>query len=108
MAFSMDSELYVQRLLDDEGLTSDLDEGDATKLLAGLTQRVEDAVRRRTASDAWVNQLAQRGRVIAQIVALVRGDRIDAAKQLACTHQFRWPSALPNFVEQLLAQCSVP
>jgi hypothetical protein len=104
----MDPELYVQRLLDDEGLTSDLDEADAMALLAGLTQRVEEAVRQRTANDAWVNQLAQRGRIVAQIVALARAHQWDAAKQLARTHQLRWPTKTENLVAELLAQDSTP
>lgn len=87
----MDADPLLDRVLDDEGLTADLDEAEATQLLRALTDQVRalaagtadpDTGRRRT------DQLCRAAREIARRVSTASpGDRAAVLGRLLAT----WP-----------------
>lgn len=93
----MNLELFISRVLDDEGLTAGLDEAAAQALVAALVKRVE-AIVEATASEAaaWkqVEALCKRGRIARKLLSALSQDHDDvAAAALARAEGLPWPLA---------------
>lgn len=91
----MQAEMFVSRVLDDEGLVDGLGEDEAGLLVEWLVQRTERiAASARQEADAWkqVEALCKRARSITRLVTLAchDNDKIGAA-QLAGRDRLPWP-----------------
>lgn len=82
----MDPELFVGRILDDEGIVADLDEAEATKLVSWLVARAVTTAEASTDEEEAgenVAELARLGRGMARCVALWRDQGIEPAQRYA-------------------------
>lgn len=91
----MDAERFVNRILDDEGLTSGLNDPEARLLVEWLVEQVERIAGAATDEAAAWNQvgaLCQHARAIRRFVELwcITHDH-GAAAQLAAAQRFAWP-----------------
>jgi hypothetical protein len=91
----MDAERFISRILDDEGLTSGLNDPEARLLVEWLVDQVERIAGPATDEDsAWnqVGALCRHARAIRRFVELwcLSGDH-GAAAQLAAAERFTWP-----------------
>ena len=101
----MDAELAVNQILDDEGLTSDLDEAEATVLVKWLVNDVHKIAKDAKSDEAgWklINAQRQLARKIARSVALFRDEGNIQASQYATQQQLPWPVPPPTEVKVLL------
>lgn len=101
----MDATPYLERVREDEGLTSDLDEQEATQLLAWLTGQVERiAATEKTEAGAWdqVDQLCRRARATAKVVALLRDEGMEAARDRAQRAGLSWPANAGTITQEAL------
>jgi hypothetical protein len=104
----MNADVLVERILDDEGLTGDLEEAEATLLVQELLRRtkqiaagIEDA----QAARAAVEKLCLRGRKVAAVVAMFRDKGESAARLLANRESLLWPDAVtdsPDLLRRLM------
>lgn len=102
----MQAEMFVSRVLDDEGLIDGLDEDEAGLLVEWLVQRTERiAASAKQEVDAWkqVEMLCKRGRAIARLVVLAcqKNDQAGAA-QLAERERLPWPPPAAADAHQVL------
>jgi hypothetical protein len=97
----MQAELFVDRILDDEGLTAGLTDPEARMLIEWLVEEVEHiADKADSEPEAWkqVEELCRRMRGIRRFVSLwCHTQDHGAAIQLAAAERFPWP--LPPSVE---------
>lgn len=103
----MDAELAVSQILEDEGLTSDLDEAEATALVQWLCAEVKTIAGKAATDEAgWklIKARKQLARKIAKTVALFRDEGPDKASQYAKQEQLPWPASPPAQAKQLLDQ----
>lgn len=101
----MDAEAAINQVLEDEGLTSDLDEDEAVIMTNWLTTVVQTIARQAASDDAaWKQIKDQRklGRNMAKVVACYREQGLDQAKSLAANMQLPWPEQTPVHARQLL------
>lgn len=85
----------LDRLLDDEGLTGDLDEPEAGTLVSALADRVRAIAANAKdvqAARRMVDELCRRGRQVAAVVAAVRDQGPVAVRELADRHGLPWPT----------------
>jgi hypothetical protein len=99
----MQAEMLVGRILDDEGITSGLEDPEARLLVEWLVNRAEEIAASATSEkEAWgqVEQLCKRARAIRQFVNLwCRTKNGAAAFQLAAAERFAWPLPSPDHTE---------
>lgn len=103
----MNEEQVLSQILEDEGLTSDLDEAEATRLTNALLAQAKVIVQQAHSDDeGWtrIKALRQRGRQIASIVATYRDDGPEKAQQRALQAKLPWPTPAPATTIQLLEQ----
>jgi hypothetical protein len=91
----MDAGLLLDRILDDEGLTSGLDEAEAMALIKLLTTRVRQVAE--AATDAALarrqtEDLCRRARQIGRVAVALRDEGEAAARSMAERHNLRWPA----------------
>ena len=101
----MDAELAVNQVLDDEGLTSDLEEADATVLTRWLVAEVEKLARQATSEEAGWKQIKarrQQARQAARAVALFRDQGWAKASQYAQQEKLPWPAKELTSSQQVL------
>jgi hypothetical protein len=75
---------FLERLREDEGLTSDLDQAEALRLLDWLGEQVGQRVAQaRSEEKAWeqVEELARRARGIARVVGVSVGELLERLLQ---------------------------
>lgn len=101
----MNAEPFVERVLEDEGLTGDLDGPEATALIAWLTGQVRQvATKAKAEKAAWerVDALCRHARQVAKIVAAWQVDpgpaTVDRARQAGLT----WPTGKVGSAGELL------
>ncbi len=103
----MNEELVIHQILEDEGLTSSLEEAEATRLTNTLIEQAKVIVKQAKSEDeGWVQikALRQRARKIARVVATFRDDGPEKAKLQAEQDKLSWPSTSPTTSIQLLEQ----
>lgn len=91
----MDPAPLLDRVLDDEGLTGDLDEPEAGALVAALADRVRGiaaSTKDAPAARRKVDALCRRARQVAAVVAAARDLGPPAARELAAGHGLPWPA----------------
>ncbi|MFO0878303.1 MAG: hypothetical protein U0840_13230 [Gemmataceae bacterium] len=91
----MDVGPFLERLREDEGLTSDLDQAEALRMLDWLGEQVGQRVAKaRSEEKAWeqVDALARRARGIARVVGVFRDEGAEAAAQRAAQAKIAWPA----------------
>lgn len=100
----MNADVLVERILDDEGLTGDLEDAEATLLVQKLLKRAkqiaagtEDA----QAARAAVEKLCVRGRKVAAVVAVFREKGESPARLLANRESLLWPDAVTDSLDLL-------
>lgn len=101
----MDAELAVNQILDDEGLTSNLDEPEATALVNWLVADVQRIAQQATSDEAgWkrIKARRQQARKIAKTVALFRDEGLQSASDFAQQQQLTWPATTPGSPKQAL------
>jgi hypothetical protein len=101
----VNEEQVLNQILEDEGLTSDLDEAEATRLTNALLAQAKLLLQQTASPDAVASQvkaLRQRGRQIAKVVATFRDDGPEPARQRAQQAQLPWPTSAPTSALQLL------
>lgn len=101
----MDAELYVGRVLDDEGLRGDLNDTDATALVDRLVVLVGEIARTaKTEDEAWarVTTLCQSGRAIARSVSRFESGDQAEARRIAESAHLSWPAQDPTSATNLL------
>ncbi len=88
----MSAESLVERILEDEGLTSDLDEAEATVLINWLVKRAEAvcAADPKTA-ETEVGNLRRFGRSVSRVVATWRDEGASEAGEKARKAKLPWP-----------------
>lgn len=101
----MNAEPFVERVLEDEGLTGDLDGPEATALIAWLTGQVRQvAAKARSEKAVWqrVDALCRQARQAARIVAAWQAapgpEVIDRARQAG----LKWPAGKVTSASELL------
>lgn len=100
----MDATPFVNRILEDEGLTSDLNEAEAMALNSSLLQRVRGIVGTAENEEAaWkqVDSLCRRGRNIARAFSAFRDGDVRTASEIARAGGLAWPQELPDNAELL-------
>jgi hypothetical protein len=105
--WSMDAELAVSQILEDEGLASDLDEAEATVLTQWLVNEVKNIAGHAASEEAgWklIKARKQLARKIAKTVAIFRDDGPVKAGQYAKQEHLSWPASPPAQVKPLLEQ----
>lgn len=103
----MDADLAVSQILEDEGLTSDLDEAEATALTQWLVAEVKNIASHATSEEAGWKQIKARkqlARKIARTVATFRDDGPVKASQFAKQELLPWPATPPTQMKLLLEQ----
>jgi hypothetical protein len=106
----MDPSPFLDRILDDEGLTGDLDEAEATVLVRALVERVRAIAAGsadRGAVHTRVQALVGRARQIAAVVAATRDHGTTEGRAVAARHGLRWPAGATTpaaVLEGLLAE----
>jgi hypothetical protein len=91
----MDAGLLLDRILDDEGLTSGLDEPEAMALIELLTTRVRQVAEATTdaaLARRQTDDLCRRARQIGQVAVTLRDEGEAAARSMAERHNLRWPA----------------
>jgi hypothetical protein len=105
----VDEEQVINQILEDEGLTSSLEEAEATRLTNTLIEQAKVIVKKaKTEDEGWtqIKALRQRARKIARVVATFRDDGPEKAKLQAQQDKLPWPSTTPTTSIQLLEQLS--
>ena len=105
--WSMDAELAVSQILEDEGLTSDLDEAEATALTQWLVAEAKNIASHAASEEAgWklIKARKQLARKIAKTVATFRDEGPVKAGQYAKQEHLPWPASPPTQVKPLLEQ----
>lgn len=103
----MDADPFVSRILDDEGLTADLDEPEAAILIESLLARVKSlAAKANTEADAWprIERLCQSAHHIAAAVALTLDGNWAESEQRVRSAGLEWPSTPSHHPAELLRQ----
>ena len=103
----MDPTPFLDRVLEDEGLTGSLDEAEATVLVGELITRVKKLAASShdvAAIDRQVNDLCRRGRQVADVVAAQRDRGEATAKTMATSNGFEWPATSENLLHDLIVQ----
>lgn len=101
----MDVEAAISQVLEDEGLSSNLDEAEAITLTSWLTNVVKTIASRAASDEAalkLIREKKQLARKFAKVVACFRDQGLKPARQLAVTQQVRWPEQNPANAHQLL------
>ncbi|MGE3808827.1 MAG: hypothetical protein AB7K24_29530 [Gemmataceae bacterium] len=91
----VEAEMLVSRILEDEGLTSALEEPEAQRLIDWLvkqTERIAAAAQSEAEGEQRVNALCRRARAVGKLIeaACYQGERDEAAR-LAARQQLPWP-----------------
>lgn len=89
----MNVDTLIDRVLEDEGLIGDLDEADASRLIAWVVERVRtDAARASSEAEASsvTSKLVQQGRQIARLVTTAQ-DQPGKASTVAAAAGLPWP-----------------
>ncbi len=99
----MGPDLFINRILDDEALTSGLQDPEARLLIEWLVEQVEHIVQHRpdeASAESRIQILCRRIRGIRRFLSLwcYAGDR-GAAAQLAAAERFAWPLPGPEDVD---------
>lgn len=107
----MDAEAFLSRVREDEGLTSDLDEAEATELLSWLDKRVGAIVAKAPSEEAaWekVEALCKRCRSLVKSVAAARDGDAEGAQAGVKELGLKFPASGGDnpgeLLRQLLAQ----
>lgn len=103
----MNEEQVINQILEDEGLTSSLEEAEATRLTNTLIEQAKVIVKQAKSEDegwAQIKALRQKARKIAKVVAAFRDDGLEKAKLEAQQAKLPWPSTSPMTSIQLLEQ----
>lgn len=103
----MDAELAVSQILEDEGVTSDLDEAEATALTQWLCAEVMNIAGHAASEEAgWklIKARKQLARKIAKTVAIFRDDGPVKAGLYAKQERLPWPASPPTQMKPLLEQ----
>lgn len=101
----LDPEPYIARLVEDEGLTSSLDEADAMVLVATVAEMIRVGLAKQPRdADRWVNNLAAHARSVARLLADYRQHGDEHAHTQAAKIGLRWPKGSSSLVVDLLAQ----
>lgn len=93
----MDSALLIDRVLDDEGMTSGLDAEDASLLVQTIVRRVGEIAQRTTedvAARRQVEELCRHARQVAEIVATFRAVGELTARATAARHGLTLPAQI--------------
>ena len=93
----VDAALLIDRVLDDEGLTSGLDEDDASTLVQTVARRVNEIARRSrddAAARRQVEELCRHARQVAEIVATFRAVGELTARSTAARHGLVLPAQI--------------
>lgn len=101
----MDAELAVNQVLEDEGLTSDLEEAEATLLTRWLVREVETIASRAVSdNEGWkqIKAKKQQARKITRAVSLFRDEGQEQASAYARKEQLPWPSQPVNTAQQVM------
>jgi hypothetical protein len=103
----MDPQAFVELVLEDEGLTGDLDEAAATCLIEQLTIAVKSLVAKASDEDeagTMVAKARKNGRALARIAAHFQDGDTDQSKQEATGLGWTWPTkALGSASDLILA-----
>lgn len=100
----MDAAPLLDRVLDDEGLTANLDEAEATLLVQTLSARVRKlaiSARDEATARREVDDICRTARKVSDVVATFRDAGEATARTTAGRYGFRWPAGVNTPAELL-------
>jgi len=101
----MNAKPLIERVLEDEGITSRLEEREATLMLEWLTKKVEEiaaGTNDATSADQRVHALCRSARRVARIVESFRDSGEAEARAKAQQYGLQWPEGTQNSESLLL------